>query len=107
MLMTLPQRNTRLDRSLLAATMAFATACGDMVCILPPRPAIRADIRDSITGAPRAFNFSLIVANQAVYDSTFFPATVVGADTAVYSAVESAPNGKPGIYVVRVRETGY
>jgi hypothetical protein len=92
-----------------AAIALLATACGDVVCTLEPRAAIKADIRDSVTNAGAAFHASLVVTNETVYDSSFFGG-VSGApfDTASFSAVNSsAINSRPGIYTVRVRRSGY
>jgi hypothetical protein len=84
--------------SLIAITVA-ASACGDIVCTAQPRPAIRAEIRDSVTNAPADSGASLIVTNQAVYDSTAFAFEP--------SYVQSAVHGRAGIYTVRVRKAGY
>jgi hypothetical protein len=80
-------------------------ACGDLVCTSQPRPAIRAEVRDSVTNAPSGFGASLIVTNTAVYDSSMSPQGFT--DTSAVSSLESAPNGVGGVYAVRVRKIGY
>jgi hypothetical protein len=76
-----------------------ANGCSELVCTTQPRPAIKAEIRDSITNAPAALGASLIVTNPAVYDSSTFP----------YESpiVLSAGNATAGTYTVRVRKAGY
>jgi hypothetical protein len=78
--------------------------CGNEVCLTLPIPTIQADIRDSITDAPAAYQASLIVAGDGVYDSTF-----VGSrpDSLSVSSVRSSPPGRTGEYSVRVRRHGY
>ena len=83
----------------LIAFAVAANACGDLVCTAQPRPAIKAEIRDSITNAPAALGASLIVTNQAVYDSTMF--------SYESSYALSAGNATAGTYTVRVRKSGY
>jgi hypothetical protein len=83
----------------LIAIAVAANGCSDIVCTTQPRPAIKAEIRDSVTNAPAALGASLIVTNQSVYDSTAFP----------YESptVLSAGNATAGTYTVRVRKAGY
>ena len=78
--------------------------CADKVCLTLPDPTVQADIRDSITAAPAAFQASLIVTGNGVYDSTF-----VGPrpDSLAVSIIESAAPGRTGDYTVRVRRAGY
>ena len=83
----------------LIAIALAASACGEIVCTAQPRPAIKAEIRDSLTNAPADSGASLIVTNHAVYDSTAFAFEL--------SYVQSAANGRAGVYTVRVREAGY
>jgi hypothetical protein len=105
---TSSKRPTRLRRALLVAIAAGSSACGgDLVCTLPPRPAIRAEIRDSATNAPAAFHAWLIVTNPTVYDSTSFGIPGADSDTTSFSTLVSSPDGKPGTYTVRVRKAGY
>ena len=95
-------------RSALLVVIAGSSACGgDFVCTLPARPAIRAEVRDSATNAPAALHASLIVANQTIYDSTSFGIPGAGSDTDKVTTLVSSPNGAPGTYAVRVRQTGY
>ena len=78
--------------------------CGGNACLTLPIPAVQAEIRDSITAAPAAYQASLIVAGNGLYDSTF-----VGPrpDSLSVSAIRSSPPGRSGEYAVRVRRTGY
>lgn len=81
-----------------------ALGCGETVCLTLPNPVVQANIRDSITNAPAAYQASLIVAGAGVYDSTFFGSRP---DSLGVGFVQSAPPGKTGEYTVRVRRNGY
>ena len=78
--------------------------CRDGACLTLPVPAIQADVRDAITDAPAAYQASLIVTGDGVYDSTF-----VGPrpDSLGVVAIRSSPPGRTGEYTVRVRRNGY
>lgn len=78
--------------------------CADKACPTLPAPVIQADVRDSITHAPAAYQASLIVTGEAVYDSTFIGSRP---DSLTVSTMESAPPGRTGEYTVRVRRSGY
>lgn len=78
--------------------------CGDKVCLTLPAPVIQADVRDSTTDAPAAYQASLIVIGDGVYDSTF-----VGPrpDSLTVVSIRSSPPGRTAEYTVRVRRNGY
>lgn len=73
-------------------------------CLTLPVPVVQANITDSITNAPAAYQASLIVAGDGVYDSTF-----VGSrrDSLTAITIRSSPPGRTGEYSVRVRRSGY
>jgi hypothetical protein len=90
---------------------AFLTACGDfsITCASLPRPAVRASIADSVTGLGAAYTASLILQNDAVYDSSFFDeddGVTADSDTRLPFEVSSRTR-EPGTYTVRVRRSGY
>lgn len=77
--------------------------CGDP-CLMIPDPVVLAVITDSITNAPTAYQVSLIVAGDGVYDSTFVGSR---SDSLTATTITSSPPRRTGEYVVRVRRSGY
>src|SRR5450759_4071764 len=80
-------------------------ACADRVCTLLPAPTIQVDIRDSVSGAPAAYQASLIAQAPSSYDSTAFGPP--RADSLTLRYVQTASLTQSGDYAVRVRHAGY
>ena len=86
----------------------LAQSCGSLDCSAIPKPAIIADISDSISAVPQAHHSSLIVTMGAFYDSTYLNYSYVNlSDTLTVRSVTSSLNATPGTYDVRVRKQGY
>lgn len=100
-----PKDGTVKHQAIAAIVLSAATlGCGDKVCLALPNPVVQANIHDSVTAVPAAYQASLIVAGDGVYDSTF-----VGPrpDSLSVSSIRSSPPGRTGEYAVRVRRNGY
>lgn len=65
--------------------------------------AVRANITDSLSGAPLAYRASLIIRDGAYVDSVAFPGSV--ADSALLGFIQ-AGSGRAGTYTVTVRRDG-
>ena len=97
----------RLFTTSLFVVIAGLAACGERICTTAGRPAVAVEVRDSITGAAAGHRASLILQGESVYDSMYWDALKYVVDTSRFSVLYSAPNGRPGIYTVRVRRPGY
>jgi hypothetical protein len=96
---------------ILVPAAAMLSACSELplACTSIPRPAVRAGISDSATGLSAAYTSSLILQNDAVYDSSFFADDIgltAESDAGAPVEVTSRAN-EPGVYSVRVRRSGY
>ena len=78
--------------------------CSGTECLTLPVPVVQANITDAITNAPAAYQASLIVAGDGVYDSTFVGSSP---DSLTAITIRSSPPGRTGEYSVRVRRSGY
>jgi hypothetical protein len=81
------------------------SACTDRVCTLLPAPTIQIAIQDSMSGAPAAYQSSLIAQASGSYDSTSFGPP--RADSLTLRYVQTASLTQSGDYTVRIRRAGY
>ena len=88
---------------LLASTAVIGCESATEDCAEVGRPAVRAHIRDSVTGRPLAYRASLIVRDGAFSDSVPYQASAL--DSATFDFIDAAI-GREGTYTVTVRREG-
>lgn len=96
-------------RGLLVLVGVVATACkqpSGTACPGITHPVVIADLRDSITGLPAWHKSSLVLQGAGVYDSVLYSASPPS-DSVRPNQLSTDPDGKPGVYEVRVRNPAY
>ena len=87
----------------LFAVGVLATGCDRSTCAGVGQPAVRAHIRDALTGAPLAYRSTLIVREGTYVDSVPYPNPAV--DSATVDYIDAAWD-RSGTYSITVRREG-
>ncbi len=99
-------RQSRLSNLAILGATSLLLSCDDgpTVCTTIGEFALVAEVFDATTGAPNAFEATLVVQDGQYIDSTrgFYSGPVVSAASRLGAAEE-----RPGTYTVTVRKAGY